>query len=333
MEVTPGGGWREHDALDRPGRLASSLLRSFSVTSTPLRMHLVPPLLITSMSRIGSGHYKGRRARSESQHRSWPYGITGQICLVHEVVTAMGDGPARVLNIGAGHSPWVERQIGVRHRDFVSDRVDIDSPTVAEEHLSIAHVGRCWTAPIEEMSETPSDSYGVAFACYVLEHVHDLEAAAREVHRVLRPEGIFVMAVPNPRALQMRIAAITPLWFHRLVKGVEGYPTVYAYRTLDELAAIFERRGFQWLTVYRIANLGGYLNRWPPVRGIGRFCDWIVLRLGLTALMGDACLVCQAPSERDPDGGARTTGPGDRHPLRDQRFTWGPPRRPPWPVG
>ena len=134
MEVTPGGGCREHDALDRPGRLASSLLRSFSVTSTPLRMHLVPPLLITSMSRIGSGHYKGRRARSESQHRSWPYGITGQICLVHEVVTAMGDGPARVLNIGAGHSPWVERQIGVRHRDFVSDRVDIDSPTVAEEH-------------------------------------------------------------------------------------------------------------------------------------------------------------------------------------------------------
>jgi SAM-dependent methyltransferase len=133
----------------------------------------------------------------------------------------MGDGPARVLNIGAGHSPWVERQIGVRHRDFVSDRVDIDSPTVAEEHLSIAHVGRCWTAPIEEMSETPSDSYGVAFACYVLEHVHDLEAAAREVHRVLRPEGIFVMAVPNPRCGLRRLRRCGSTVWSRAWKGIQ----------------------------------------------------------------------------------------------------------------
>jgi SAM-dependent methyltransferase len=183
------------------------------------------------------------------------------------------------------------------------------------------------------MSEVPSDANGVAFACYVLEHVHDLEAAAREVHRVLRPGGVFVMAVPNPQALQMRIAAITPLWFHRLVVGAETFPTVYAYRTLNELAAIFARHGFQWLVVYRISNLGAYLQRWPLVGGIGRFYDWLVLRLGLTALMGDACLVCQAPFGRDLDGGARRTTAGGGHPLRDQRFTWGPPRRPPWPVG
>jgi SAM-dependent methyltransferase len=245
----------------------------------------------------------------------------------------MGKGPARILNVGAGHSPWVERQIGVRHRDFVSDRVDIETPTVAEEHLSIARAGRCWTAPIEEMSEVPSDAYGVAFACYVLEHVQDLEAAAREVHRVLRPGGVFVMAVPNPQALQMRISAITPLWFHRLVVGAETFPTVYAYRTLTELAAVFERRGFRWLAVYRISNLAAYLKRWPLMRGIGQVYDWLVVRLGLTALMGDACLVCQAPFERGLDSDECTAAAAARRPPRDQRFTWGPPRRPPWPVG
>lgn len=287
---------------------------------------------------IGSGRSKGLDVEPESQCRSWPYGITGQICLVHEVVTSMAatpmvDARPRILNIGAGHSPWVERQIGVRHRDFVSDRVDVKTPTVDKEHLGIAHVGRCWTAPVEQMSEVPSDSYGVAFACYVLEHVHDLEAAAREVHRVLRPGGFFVMAVPNPQALEMRIAAVTPLWFHRLVQGGEAWPTVYAYPTLEELAAVFERRGFRWLAVYRISNLGGYLKRWPLVSSIGRFYDWLVLRLGLTALMGDACLVCQAPFERDRDGGAHPAAGAARYPMREHRFTWGPPRRPPWPVG
>lgn len=278
-----------------------------------------------------SGRNNGRGVGPNSEHRDWPYGISGEICLVHEVVTAMGDGPARILNIGAGHSPWVERQIGMRHRDFVSDRVDIETPAVAEEHLSIAHARHCWRASIEDMSEVPSDSYSVAFACYVLEHVHDLEAAVGEVHRVLRPGGFFVMAVPNPQALQMRIAAITPMRFHRLVRGKESWPTVYAYRTLEDLAAIFEHRGFQWRAVYRISNLGAYLDRWPVVRSIGRFYDGLVVRLGLTALMADACLVCQAPFERDPDDGARATAARGRHLVRDRRFDCR--NQPPWPVG
>lgn len=282
---------------------------------------------MTAIAERNDGPQVGR----DPEPRSWPYGITGEICLVHEVVTAIGDGPARILNIGAGHSPWVERQIAMRHSDFVSDRVDVEAPTVAEEHLSIAHAGHCWTASIEDMSDVPSDSYGVAFACYVLEHVHDLEAAVRAVHRVLRPGGFFVMAVPNPQALQMRVAALMPLWFHSLFRGQESWPTVYAYRTLEELAALFEDRGFHWRAVYRISNLGGYLSRWPALRTIGRFYDRLVVRLGLTALMADACLVCQAPVERDPDGDRRGTAAGDRDPVRDRRFNCRD--QPPWPVG
>jgi SAM-dependent methyltransferase len=255
--------------------------------------------------------------------------MTGEICLVQEVVAAMDDGPTRILNLGAGRSPWVEYQIGRRRGDFLSDRVDVEDPTVAQEHVSYTHLGRCWTASIDAMPQVPSNAYGVACANYVLEHVHDLDAVIREIRRVLRPGGVFVMAVPNPSALPGRLAAITPLWFHRLVLGRRSWHTVYAYRTLDELATVFERHGFEWRAVYRISNLAAYLSRLPVVRDIGRLYDWLVIRLKLTILMGDGCLVCVAPSEADAVGGS--AGALRHSPLHpsEQLFTCSD--RPPWP--
>jgi hypothetical protein len=37
--------------------------------------------------------------------------------------------------------------------------------------------------------------------------------------------------------------------------------------------------------VDRISNLAAYLRRRPLIRGLGGFYDWLVLRVGLTALM------------------------------------------------
>jgi SAM-dependent methyltransferase len=222
-------------------------------------------------------------------------GAPGQARLVEEVLSAMADGPTRILNIGAGQSSRIERALDVHHKEFVSDRVDIDDPHVADDRRSNAHVGECWQAPVEDMAPVPSGAYGVALANYVFEHVHDLPAAAGEVRRVLRPGGRVVMSVPNPSAPQMRIAAITPLWFHRLVRRGDAWHTVYAFRTPDDLAAVFERAGFRCRGVYRYSNMTFYLNWFWLTYVIGRWYDRAVMRLGLKSLMSDACIVCELP--------------------------------------
>jgi SAM-dependent methyltransferase len=191
-----------------------------------------------------------------------------------------------MLNIGAGRSLSVESQLASKCDGFVVDRVDVDDPTVEGEH-----VGECWAASVERMLDVPSETYDVAFANYVFEHVADLGAAAREVRRVLKPGAVFVATVPNPQAPEMRVSALTPLWLHNLVRGRESWPTVYAFRNPDDLAAIMEAHGFRRRSVERFSCAASYLGRFPVIGTMARFYDRVVTRLGLRFLMGNACIV------------------------------------------
>jgi hypothetical protein len=87
---------------------------------------------------------------------------------------------------------------------------------------------------------------------------------------------------------------------------------------------VFQGRGFQVRAIYRIANLGDDLRRWRRAGAIGRWYDRLIMRWGITALMGDGCVVCQAP-------GGDVEAPGVVRAPREQRFAWA--EQPPWPVG
>jgi 2-polyprenyl-3-methyl-5-hydroxy-6-metoxy-1,4-benzoquinol methylase len=54
--------------------------------------------------------------------------------------------------------------------------------------------------------------FDAVFIWHVLEHLREPVAAVREVHRILRPGGKLVVAVPNFSSLQARWAG--PAWFH-----------------------------------------------------------------------------------------------------------------------
>jgi SAM-dependent methyltransferase len=190
------------------------------------------------------------------------------------------------LNVGAGVSTSIEDQLSRPTDRFVVDRLDVEDPSVAHPRA-----GASWTASLEAMADVPSECYDVVFANYVLEHVSDPTAAASELHRVLRRGGVLVLAVPNPRAPEFRISAVTPLWFHRLVRRGRAWKPFYAYGDLTDLTQHLSRAGFSTPRVNQFSFIEGYLGRFPLLRVPAAAYDAIVTRYGLISLMGDACVV------------------------------------------
>jgi SAM-dependent methyltransferase len=211
--------------------------------------------------------------------------------LVHHLAVTLhglreaGEKRPRILNVGAGRSVSIEDQLLKLGFTFVADRVDVGP---CEVHHPAA--GEAWRRPIERMEGIEDGLYAAAFANYVLEHVADARGAAREVHRVLRPGGVFVAAVPNPRAPEFLLARATPLAFHRRVRGDEAWPTHYAYRSISGLVSTFENAGFCTVDVAQYSFVEGYLERFRLLRAAGRLYDRLVMAIRLRPCMGNVCV-------------------------------------------
>src|SRR5665647_767280 len=135
---------------------------------------------------------------------------------------------------GRSHGPG-ERPIVMRARD----RVDVDLRRV--EH---PRVGRQWEESIVRMPGVPDRHYDIAFANWVLEHVDDVGSMIREVARILRPGGVMVMTLPNPRAPEFRLAAHTPQWVHRALLP-NSFETHYAYGSISRVREYLEGSGMR----------------------------------------------------------------------------------------
>jgi SAM-dependent methyltransferase len=97
----------------------------------------------------------------------------------------------RLLDVGAGTGWFSERAIA-RGAEVVS--LDIGARLLAQVRRKCASslvIGDACQLPLA------SDSFDVVIACECIEHTLDPHAAVREIHRVTRPGGIFVVTVPN----------------------------------------------------------------------------------------------------------------------------------------
>lgn len=171
-----------------------------------------------------------------------------EIHLVNQTCTFINNytndaNPCRILNIGAGLSLSIEKQISCRGVKYVEDRIDIEDCKVAYRTIR-----QSWTRSVENMKPVAS-KYPLAFANYVLEHVQDIHKAASEIARVLHPSGTFVTTVPNPSAPEFIVARHTPLWFHKKIRHAEAWETIYAFNNISELLKVFERNGLVTMDV------------------------------------------------------------------------------------
>lgn len=107
----------------------------------------------------------------------------------HQFSASSATDGLRTLEIGAGAGTHVPFEPS---GDYIAlDRSDDLAPEIPRrERLSVV------LADCEEGLPWRDNSFDRVLAIHVLEHLYNLPAATREVARVLRPDGLFVVVIP-----------------------------------------------------------------------------------------------------------------------------------------
>lgn len=128
----------------------------------------------------------------------------------------LGSRPGEVLDCGMGPGRLLAE---LDRRGWSVAGVDVSSEMVSLARARLpAHADRLVQASAESLPFA-SESFDGVVATGVFEYVGDLRGAIGEVARVLRPEGVFVVSMPNTRAPGT-------FWRHRIV-----YTVVRAFKT------------------------------------------------------------------------------------------------------
>lgn len=136
------------------------------------------------------------------------------------VTRLLGPSPGRVLDCGMGPGRLL---VELDRRGWSVAGVDVSGEMVSRARTRLPQsADDLHEAPVESLP-FPSESFDAAVSTGVMEYVSDVPRALGEVARVLRPGGLFIVSMPNPRALRT-------LWRHDVV-----YPLV---RVLKKVARV-----------------------------------------------------------------------------------------------
>ncbi len=103
--------------------------------------------------------------------------------------------------------------------------VDPDARVIRNPFLDEGRQG------IGEAIPYPDSTFDVVFAGNVLEHLVCPERVFREVSRVLKPGGVFMVKTPNRGHYVPLIARLTPHWFHQWINRIRGRAVADTFRT------------------------------------------------------------------------------------------------------
>lgn len=124
-----------------------------------------------------------------------------RVVTIKDTLRQLPTAPARVLDCGCGEG----RYLGVVREHFAQARlVGCDVSRVALDHARRLHPDAEYVSMDDERVPLADASFELVLSVEVLEHVADVEAAARELARLLAPGGRLVMTTPcaNPGSLE-----------------------------------------------------------------------------------------------------------------------------------
>jgi 2-polyprenyl-3-methyl-5-hydroxy-6-metoxy-1,4-benzoquinol methylase len=106
-------------------------------------------------------------------------------------MTATAGTPGKVLDIGAAQGAFLK---ACRDRGWETTGIEL-SPE-GRDYAKTHHGMEFDSVPLEDL-RLPAGSFDAVHMNHVLEHLVDPRGTLREIHRVLRPGGQFIVEVPN----------------------------------------------------------------------------------------------------------------------------------------
>lgn len=151
-------------------------------------------------------------------------------------------------------------------------------------------------------------TFSIVTASMLVEHLDDPESAFREVARVLRPGGSFVVFTPNVFHYGSIVARVTPQRFHRFYRRVlhalnrrewrgfeaELFPTRYRANSAAALRRAAERGGLRprQIRFLSLAHSFGFVR---PLYTLSLMLEARIDRWGWDALKADILAVFDKP--------------------------------------
>lgn len=156
---------------------------------------------------------------------------------------------SRVLDLGCGRGGLVEQ---LEHPLQQICGLDPDYRSLREHRLAFADPPLARVNGVSQRLPFAANSFDIAYASWVLEHMAQPALDFEELHRVLRPGGLFVFITPNKRhplinlnQIASRIGGLQD----RLVEGLYGraaadtYSAYYRANTLDQINGLARASG------------------------------------------------------------------------------------------
>jgi SAM-dependent methyltransferase len=216
------------------------------------------------------------RSLYPSFERNWDDSLFRDVILSHI-------GPDKqVIDLGAGAG--IVSQMNFRGLARRICGVDLDPRVAQNPYLDEGQVGDVAQLPYAD------GSFDVAFADNVLEHLEFPDRVFSEVHRVLKPSGVFLFKTPNKWHYMPTISRLTPHSFHQWVNrwrgraAVDTFPTYYRANSRSDVSAIAGRTGFSVEKISLIEGRPEYLRHWWPTYLAGAAYERLV---NATALLSD----------------------------------------------
>ena len=202
---------------------------------------------------------------------------------------------ACVLDAGAGAGDLFAYDLKSKAREIIGVDLDPRVETNPQLHSGI----RCDLTKIP----LPDDSIDVIFSRYVLEHIQNPQAFLKEMHRLLKPGGLFLFLTPNKWHYVSVISRFTPHACHNWVNRKRGraeedtFPTVYFLNSASGLRKEMRRAGFsQRILVFRECS-PNYLMFSVPAFLVGVIYERIVNATELLAGLRVNILGCFEKTE------------------------------------